>query len=85
MKCGSGDASNEGGEGGLFRAERRRERRIETKKTKKQCVQLRCRNFQDSRGGTNTAGPGEAVFASRFQGKAGFEKKNVKKNIPYEI
>ena len=35
MKCGSGDASREGGEGGLFRAERRRERRIETKKNEK--------------------------------------------------
>ena len=35
MKCGSGDASNEGGEGGLFRAERRRERRNDKKSKRK--------------------------------------------------
>ena len=36
------------------------------------------RNYHDSRGGTDTPGPGESVSAIRFIGKFGFSMKKLK-------
>ena len=42
-------------------------------------LQKKWKNYHDSRGGTDTPGPGESVSAIRFNGKFYFSRKKLKK------